>query len=101
VRTIGEHGRVEAIRTAGQGSAGSGLQVKSEPGGMIFHLAPMGRFVDCRVQRVLEKDGIELEFGGVVQELEVVPPHGSEAVGVEANRKSVHRGDRSTSANLQ
>ena len=70
--------RSNAPALRGQHRAAAGLQVQVETLGRVLDFLPVGRIVGARVERILQEDRVQLEAGGVFQELEVVPAQRAE-----------------------
>ena len=74
------------IRSFRQYRPDAGLDVETELGGAVLHLAPVFRPVALGVERILQEHGIQLQASGVIEQLEIGPAHCPQAVAIEPDR---------------
>src|ERR1035437_4118665 len=68
----------------------AGAQPQAGARRRVFHGFPVGRIVGTRVDGVLQKDRVQLQGTGILNQLEIVPAQGANRVRVVAQRKPVH-----------
>lgn len=78
-------GGIEAVGGFREHCAGAGFDMQAEALGVILDFGPVGGVHGFGVERILKEQGIELEACSVIEKLNVVPLHGSQAVAVQAD----------------
>jgi hypothetical protein len=81
-------------------AAGAGLDLNAEPRGVVLHLPQVVRLQALIIVEARKLDGVELQGGGIIEQLDGFPAECAEGVGIEpeldafAGQGGWDRGDR-------